>query len=63
MTKEDEGRPGRAHMIATGLPADGSQAAENHQRLVNPRHADPLRKEHVIAWVRERAGRDLTPPR
>jgi hypothetical protein len=50
-------------MIATGIPADGSQAAENAQRLVNPRHVNPLRKEHVATWIRERAHRDLTPPR
>jgi hypothetical protein len=50
-------------MIATGLPADGSQAAESAQRLVNPNHVNPLRKDHVVAWIRERAHRDLRPPR
>ena len=60
---EDQVPAGRVHMIATGLPADGSQAAAGAQRLVNPNHVNPLRKEHVVAWVRERAHRDLTPPR
>jgi hypothetical protein len=30
---------------------------------VNPAHHDPVRKEDVVAWVRERAARDLTTPR
>jgi hypothetical protein len=48
--------PGKAYMIATGRPADGDQA------LVNPRAVNPTTKPLVLAWVRERARRDLTPP-
>ena len=62
MPTEDQARAGRAHMIATGVPADGSQAAGNAQRLVNPHHVNPLRKEHVATWIRERARRELRPP-
>jgi hypothetical protein len=53
---------GRAHLVATGVPADGSPAQPTDQRLVNPAQHNPLVKEHVLAWVRERAHRDLTPP-
>ena len=64
---------GQAYMIATGLPADGSGApapAEmerkrvlpgSSQHLVNPPPYNPTRSESVMAWVRERAARDLTP--
>jgi hypothetical protein len=66
--------PGLAFMIATGLPADSSDApgAEelaakgvvltSTQHLVNPAAFNPLRKERVIAWVRERARRELEHP-
>jgi hypothetical protein len=53
--------PGKAYMIATGRPADGEP--EGDQRLVNPRTVNPTGKPEVLAWVRERARRDLTPPR
>jgi hypothetical protein len=53
--------PGKAYMIATGRPADG--APEGDQRLVNPRAVDPTGRPAVLDWVRERARRDLTPPR
>jgi hypothetical protein len=62
---------GLAFMIATGLPADGSDAlpteeleprsagAGSSQHLVNPPAHNPTRKEHVLAWVEMRAARDL----
>lgn len=52
--------PGKAYMIATGRPADGDPAGD--QVLVNPRAVDPTKKPEVLAWVRERARRDLTAP-
>jgi hypothetical protein len=59
--------PGQAHLIATGAPADDSEGRRSTmpspQRLVNPAQHNPLGKDHVVAWVRERAARDLTPPR
>lgn len=63
---------GRAFMIATGLPADGSDglAAEDLQRpgmlegstqhLVNPPVEVPTRKDHVTDWMRGRARADAT---
>jgi hypothetical protein len=45
---------GRAYMIATGLPADGSS-----QHLVNPPPFNPTRNTEVLKWVRERAAREL----
>jgi hypothetical protein len=62
---------GQAYMIATGTPADGSMAlapeerlrpgvlAESTQRLSNPPHVNPTVKPEVLAWIRERAARDL----
>jgi hypothetical protein len=50
---------GLVYMIATGRPADGEPADD--QRLVNPRPHNPTRKPHVLAWVAERARRELTP--
>jgi hypothetical protein len=67
--------PGLAYMIATGLPADGSDApapeelrskpvlAGSTQHLVNPPAVNPTRDERVLAWVRERAARELRSPR
>jgi hypothetical protein len=64
-------RPGRAFMIETGLPADGSQATTpeelarrgapvaSTQYLVNPPTEVPIRSEPVLRWVRERAAREL----
>jgi hypothetical protein len=49
--------PGKAYMIATGRPADG--APDGDQALVNPRAVEPAVKPAVLAWVRERARRDL----
>jgi hypothetical protein len=63
--------PGQAYMIATGVPADGSDtphpdelrgkpvAAGSTQELVNPAAHNPTRDETVIAWVKARAARDL----
>ncbi|HEV7752372.1 MAG TPA: hypothetical protein VGO71_12575 [Baekduia sp.] len=52
--------PGKAYMIATGRPADG--APDGDQALVNPRAHNPTEKPAVVAWVRERAPRELTRP-
>jgi hypothetical protein len=49
---------GQAFMIATGAPADGSDG-HPRQELVNPRAHNPTRDERVLAWVRERAQREL----
>jgi hypothetical protein len=63
--------PGLAFMIATGLPADGSDAPPpeelaakrvlpgSSQQLVNPPPFNPTRKQHVVEWVKERAEREL----
>lgn len=65
--------PGRAYMIATGLPADGSDAPHpdelrdkhvlpgSSQHLVNPAPFNPTRDDAVLGWVRERAARELRP--
>ncbi len=65
---------GQAFMIATGRPADGSDSvsaqerarppllAGSSQQLVNPPAFNPTGKPHVLPWVRERAGRELTRP-
>ncbi|MDX6625180.1 MAG: hypothetical protein QOE56_169 [Solirubrobacterales bacterium] len=64
--------PGLAFMIATGLPADGSDVPSDEelaskpvlegssQQLVNPPAYDPTRNQEVLDWVRERAERELT---
>jgi hypothetical protein len=66
--------PGLAFMIATGLPADGSDAPSpeelesrrvlpgSSQHLVNPPAFNPTRKQHVIEWVKQRAERELSRP-
>ena len=63
--------PGQAFMIATGLPADGSDTPHpeelrarpdlpgSSQHLVNPPAVNPTRDATVIAWVKARASRDL----
>jgi hypothetical protein len=65
--------PGLAYMIATGMPADGSDTPapeELHgqpelrggsQQLVNPPSVNPVRRQAVLDWVRERATHDLAP--
>ena len=62
--------PGQAFMIATGLPADGSDSPHpdelrdkpvlpgSSQHLVNPPPLNPTRSPRVIAWAQERAGRE-----
>lgn len=62
---------GQAYMIATGTPADGSMAltpeergrpgvaAESTQHLSNPEQVNPTVRPEVLAWVRQRAARDL----
>jgi hypothetical protein len=62
---------GQAYMIATGFPADGSMAlsaedrvrpgvlAESTQRLSNPEQVSPTVQPRVLAWIRERAAREL----
>ena len=64
--------PGLAYMLATGVPADGSDdphpderavrpaPLSSSQRLVNPAQQNPTRKPFVLAWVKRRAARDLT---
>ena len=64
--------PGQAFMIATGLPADGSDSPHpdelrgrpalpsSSQGLVNPAAFNPTHTGDVAAWVRERAVRELT---
>jgi hypothetical protein len=76
LSYEEAGRklripPGQAYMIATGVPADGSDTphpaelagrpvrAGTSQPLVNPPAHNPTRDETVVAWVRMRAERDL----
>lgn len=51
---------GLAHMVATGLPADGSSArnSEPTQQLVNPPAHNPTSKEEVHEWIRQRAAAD-----
>ena len=63
--------PGQAFMIATGLPADGSDAPHpdelrdkralpgSSQHLVNPPAFNPTRDETMIDWVKARAAREL----
>jgi len=65
--------PGQAYMIATGLPADGSDtphaeerrgkpvATGSTQELVNSHAENPTRDEAVIAFAKGRAARDLEP--
>ena len=62
---------GQAFMIATGLPADGSDTPSpeqldeerlpsgSSQRLVNPPPFNPTRNARVMEWVRQRAAREL----
>jgi hypothetical protein len=63
---------GQAYLVATGLPADGSAALTDGdfdrpgavrgstQALANPPHVNPTVKPEVLAWVKDRAARDLT---
>jgi hypothetical protein len=63
---------GQAFMIATGVPADGSDALHpdeerekrmlpgSSQHLVNPPPFNPKRNADVTDWVKQRAAHDLT---
>ncbi len=62
--------PGLAYMLATGRPADGSDAVTPHevdpalprgssQRLIGVPAFNPTRKEHLLEWVAQRAAREL----
>lgn len=63
--------PGQAFMVATGLPADGSDVpspqelaakpvpAGSSQQLVNPPSSNPTGGQHVLEWVRHRAASEL----
>ena len=65
--------PGQAYLIATGLPADGSDnphPAEERgkpvlpgstQHLVNPPPFNPTGNPKIVRWVQDRAARDLRP--
>ncbi len=62
---------GQVFMIATGLPADGSDTPTpeelknrrllpgSSQHLVNPPVFNPTRNEEVIEWVQARAAGEL----
>lgn len=64
--------PGLVFMIATGVPADGSDTPSraplrearhvppSTQHLSEPPAFNPTRKDGVLEWVRERAARDLS---
>lgn len=66
--------PGEAFMVATGLPADGSDAPHpddlrakpvlpgSSQHLSNPPAVNPTTNAAVLDWVRERAARELSSP-
>lgn len=61
--------PGQAYLIATGVPADGSDTITDEeaqrpgflltsQRLANPPHDNPAAKESVAAWLKARVEAD-----
>jgi hemerythrin-like domain-containing protein len=61
--------PGQAYLIATGVPADGSDTITegeasrpgflpSSQHLANPPHENPTASESVAAWLKARAGSD-----
>ncbi|GHF32220.1 hypothetical protein FHX82_007069 [Amycolatopsis bartoniae] len=61
--------PGLAHLVGTGLPADGSDAPSPEERrsrglpptaqdLVNPPHENPTSRETVHRWIGERVRAD-----
>jgi hypothetical protein len=51
---------GQAYLIATGRPADGSDGHSSRPELVHPPAHNPTRNPRVMAWVRERAARELS---
>ena len=64
--------PGQAYMIATGLPADGSDSPHpdelrdkpvlpgSSQQLVGAPPFNPTGDDAVAPWVKERAARELS---
>jgi hypothetical protein len=66
--------PGQAYLIATGLPADGSDSPHpeeeqgkpvlpgSTQHLVNPPAFNPTRNPKIVQWAQERAARELRRP-
>lgn len=61
--------PGQAYLIATGVPADGSDTITEEeaqrpgfllssQRLANPPHDNPTTKDAVAAWLKARVAAD-----
>jgi hypothetical protein len=58
--------PGQAYLVATGIPADGSDTVTAEQRrrpgmlpsrsqhLVNPNEVNPTRRDDVLDWIRSR---------
>jgi len=66
--------PGEAFMIATGVPADGSDDPHpdeldqqnplpaSPQHLSNPPASNPTSNSAVLDWVRRRARHELTSP-
>ncbi len=61
--------PGQAYLIATGIPADGSDTVTDEeagrpgflpssQHLSNPPHDNPTSKESVAAWLKARVAAD-----
>ena len=61
--------PGQAYLIATGVPADGSDTITEEeanrpgflpssQHLANPPHEAPATKESVAAWLKARVASD-----
>ena len=65
--------PGQAYLIATGLPADGSDTPRpreqqgrpvlpgSTQHLVNPPPFNPTGNPKIVRWVQDRAARELRP--
>jgi hypothetical protein len=62
---------GATFMLATGIPADGSDALTTEQAAALPASTqhllgvpalNPTTDPHVLPWVRERAARELTRP-
>jgi hypothetical protein len=61
--------PGLAHLIGTGLPADGGDAPSPEERrarglppaaqdLANPPHENPTSRETVHRWIADRVRAD-----
>ena len=61
--------PGQAYLIATGVPADGSDTITEEetkrpgflpssQHLANPPHENPATKDSVAAWLKARVASD-----